>query len=156
MAYFQKKLVLRRDMYVKKVLQHASFTRKTFHNTYPLLTKYSTFSLTQSKQQKIELRQANWSIRWVSEKAILSHEAGRHFISNFTIKWSKSSSKVIGRRFFLSSFGVIHMTQGEVIYNLFPKFHLRQKRFTFYGPIKSVKRAYRDPIYNFCWPKHSC
>ena len=33
-----------------------------------------------------DLRQAYRNIRSVSEKAILSHEAGKHFILNFTIK----------------------------------------------------------------------
>ena len=40
----------------------------------------------------------------MSEKAMLSHEAGRHWILNFTIKYGKYSVMVIGRGLFLSSY----------------------------------------------------
>ena len=79
---------------------------------------------------------------------MLSHEAGRHFILNFTIKYGKSSVMPIGRGLFLSLFGEIHMRQGgEMIYNLFPKFHVKHWGFLFYGPRKSEEGADTDLIY---------
>ena len=39
-----------------------------------------------------------------------------------------------------------------MIYNLFPKFHVRHEGFSFYSPIKSNKAADTDVICNFCWP----
>ena len=44
------------------------------------------------------IRQAKLNIRSVSEKAMLSHEAGRHFILNFTIKQGKYSVLVMRQR----------------------------------------------------------
>ena len=39
-----------------------------------------------------------------------------------------------------------------MIYNLFPKFHVRHEGFSFYGPRNSDEGADTDLIYNFCWP----
>ena len=50
----------------------------------------------------------------MSEKAI--HEAGMHFILNFTIKQGKYSVMVIGRGLFLRLIGEIHMRQGGDLY----------------------------------------
>ena len=36
-----------------------------------------------------------------------------------------------------------------MIYNLFPKFHVRHEGFSFYGPRKSDKGT--DLINNYCW-----
>ena len=86
----------------------------------------------------------------MSEKAMLSHEAGTRSILNFTIV----IVMVIGRGLFLSLFGEIHMRQGgEMIYNLFPKFHVKHWGFLFYGPRKSEEGADTDLIYYFCWPR---
>ena len=87
-------------------------------------------------------------MRSVSEEAILSRVTRRHFILNFTIKYSKSSVMVIGRGLFLSLFGQIPIRQGS---DLFSKFHVRPEGFSFDPPIKSDEGADTDLIYNFCW-----
>ena len=51
-------------------------------------------------------------IRSVSEKAMLSHEAGTHYILNFTMKYGQYTVMVLGKMLFLSFFGEIHMRQG--------------------------------------------
>ena len=77
------------------------------------------------------LGKQNWSIRSVSEKAVLSHDAGRHFTLNFTIKQGISSVMVMGRGLFLSSFGGIHV---------------RHEGFSFYDHRKSNNGADRSDI----------
>ena len=62
---------------------------------------------------------------------------------------------VIGRGLFLSLFHEMHIRQGgegEVINNLFQKFHVRHEGFLFYYFRKSDKRADTDLIYDFGWP----
>ena len=48
----------------------------------------------------------------MSERAILSHEAGRHFILNFTIKYGKYSVFVMRLGVVFSLLGEIHVRQG--------------------------------------------
>ena len=43
-----------------------------------------------------------------------------------------------------------------MIYNLFPKFHVKHERFSFYGHRKPEEGADTDVICNFCWPKSWC
>ena len=53
------------------------------------------------------------SIISVSERAILSHEAGTYFILDFTIKWGGKYSVLVGEmELFFSLFGEIHVRQG--------------------------------------------
>ena len=59
----------------------------------------------------VSLRQAKLK-QTVSEKAILSREAGRHFISNFTIKYGKYSVLVIKQEVVFSILGEIYLRQG--------------------------------------------
>ena len=39
-----------------------------------------------------------------------------------------------------------------MIHNLFLKYHVRHKGFSFYGSRKSDEGADTDLIYDFCWP----
>ena len=56
----------------------------------------------------------------MSEKAMLSHEAGRHFYLNFS------------GGLLLSLFGEIHMRQGGDL-QFISKFQQRHEEFSFYG-----------------------
>ena len=98
------------------------------------------------------LGKQNWSIRSVSEEAMLSHEAWRHFILNCTIKYFKPSVMVIGRGLFLS-YLVKFIWGTEMICNLFPKFHARHEGLSFFSK-KVRRRSWHRAIiiYNFCWP----
>ena len=54
------------------------------------------------------LRQAKLKHKMVSERAILSHEAERHLILIFTIKWDKYSVLATRQGLLLSLFGEIY------------------------------------------------
>ena len=80
----------------------------------------------------------------VSERATLSHEAERHLILIFTIKWNKNSVSATRRGLFLSLFGEINMRQGGNLYNLFPKFQCLTWNF-------GKKRKTYPVSYRFYW-----
>ena len=60
------------------------------------------------------------------------------------------------QRFLCRLFGEIQLRLGagkEVIYNLFPKFHMRHEEFSFNGPRKPDEGGDTDTLDNVCWPK---
>ena len=88
-----------------------------------------------------------WNIRSVSEKAVLSHEAGEVFYFKF---YNKTQFWLWGKGLFISSFSEIHKTHVERFYSWFPKLLLKHEGFSFYGLRKSDEGADNDVMFQFC------
>ena len=101
------------------------------------------------------VRQAKLSIRSVSVKAILSHEARRPFIQRFTIKQGKYSVLMMRQGVVFSVHLAKFMWGRKVIYNLFPnsRWGMRDMRGVHLWPqILRWESWHRSITNSCCWP----